>query len=171
MKHLFISFLLPFFLFGFVSLSLSAHPDDRNTIYVYVNSLETPKKFSLSDLNKITFTNHSMKMHEALKVTELEFSTFSFMSLDANITPTTDIRSLSVGDDANISYYLKGNSIVVESDCRLYGIRIYDLQGRLVVSEKQAANSYNLSLANTPRGVFVVQVSCNGKMLSRKMVK
>jgi hypothetical protein len=112
-----------------------------------------------------------MKMHEAAKVTELEFSSFSFMSLDANITPTTDIRSLSAGDDANIQYYMDGSTVVVESNTRLDGIAIYDLQGRLVTKDNHAAESYSLSVPNVPRGVFVVQVSCGGKMMSKKMVK
>lgn len=163
--------LLPILLGLVVALPLSAHADERNTMYVFLNSSSTPKAFSLETLDKITFTNHSMKMHEQLRVTELEFSSFSFMSLDANITPTTDIRSLSAGDAANIQYYMDGSTVVVESNTRLDGIAIYDLQGRLITKDNHAAESYSLSVPNVPRGVFVVQVSCGGKMMSKKMVK
>lgn len=170
MKHLIQSTIL-LTLFLSIPVTLSAQTSERNTLFVFLNSSSTPKPFSLETLDKITFTNHSMKMHEAAKVTELEFSTFSFMSLDSEITPTTDIRSLTVGEDANIQYSLVGSTISVESDRRLEGIRVYDLQGRVVAEDKSAARSYSLSLARIPRGVFVVQVSCNGQVFSKKMVK
>ncbi len=171
MKHLLQSTILLALLYMGNPMTLSAQTAERNTLFVFLNSSSTPRAFSLETLDKITFTSHSMKMHEAQKVTELEFSTFSFMSLDANITPTTDIRSLSFDDDANIQYYLTGSSIVVESDSMLEGINIYDLQGRLVASDKQESKTYSLSLARVPHGVFVVQVFYNGKVLSKKMVK
>ena len=170
MKHLIQSTIL-LTLFLSIPVTLSAQTSERNTLFVFLNSSSTPKPFSLETLDKITFTNHSMKMHEAAKVTELEFSTFSFLSLDSEITPTTDIRSLTVGEDANIQYSLVGSTISVESDRQLEGIKIYDLQGRVVAEDKSAARSYSLSLARIHRGVFVVQVSCNGKVFSKKMVK
>ena len=170
MKHLIQSTIL-LTLFLSIPVTLSAQTAERNTLFVFLNSSSTPRPFSLETLDKITFTNHSMKMHEAAKVTELEFSAFSFMSLDSEITPTTDIRSLTVGEDANIQYSLVGSTISVESDRQLEGIKIYDLQGRVVAEDKSAARSYSLSLARIPRGVFVVQVSCNGKVFSKKMVK
>lgn len=170
MKHLIQSTIL-LTLFLSIPVTLSAQTSERNTLFVFLNSSSTPRPFSLETLDKITFTNHSMKMHEAAKVTELEFSTFSFLSLDSEITPTTDIRSLTVGEDANIQYSLVGSTISVESDRQLEGIRVYDLQGRVVAEDKSVARSYSLSLARIPRGVFVVQVSCNGKVFSKKMVK
>lgn len=170
MKHLIQSTIL-LTLFLSIPVTLSAQTAERNTLFVFLNSSSTPKPFSLETLDKITFTNHSMKMHEAAKVTELEFATFSFMSLDSEITPTTDIRSLTVSEDVNIQYSLVGSTISVESDRQLEGIRVYDLQGRVVAEDKGAARSYSLSLARIPRGVFVVQVSCNGQVFSKKMVK
>lgn len=169
-RFLYTHLLLMSFLFV-VAASLSAHPDDRNTFFVYLNSSDTPKAFSLDDLDKITFTDSGMQLWEANGTTEIDFSTFNFLSLDEEITPMTAVKNLSVGKDLKIQYRKAGDVVVVEGNEPLSGVSIYDLQGRLVAADPKAAKSYRVSVAKVPRGVFFVKVAAGGKVTSQKLVK
>lgn len=157
--------------FSIINQVISAHPDDRNTLYVYVNSSDMTQSFSLDNLDKITFSENSMKLWEYSGTTEIDFSTFSFLSFDKDINPTTSVRDLSFGKDVKIQYVPKSNVVTVEAKEPLNGVAIYDLQGRLLTSASTASQSYRISVAKIPRGIFVVRVTCGGKVKSHKMVK
>ena len=157
--------------FSIINQVVLAHPDDRNTLYVYVNSSGTPQSFSLDNLDKITFSENSMKLWEHNRTTEIDFSTFSFLSFDKDINPTTSVRDLSIGKDVKIQYIPKSNVVTVEAKETLDGVAIYDLQGRLLTSASTASKSYRIPVAKVPLGVFVVRVTCGGMVKSHKMVK
>lgn len=174
MKKFIISFSLPLLLGLVVAFPLSALADDRNSFYIYVNSSSTPETFSLNSLNKITFTNSSMKMWEDAKMTEIPFSSIDFLTLDEEQTPSSPITSVKeIAKDENISikYQAAGDVVIVEGKEALEGVAIYDLQGRLVVSDNSAANAYRLSVAKVRRGMFIVKVTDQGKVKSQKLVK
>ena len=167
--------MLPSLIFGLVvALSLSAHADDRNSFYVYVNSSTTPETFSLNSLDKITFTNNSMKMWEDTKMTEIPFSSIDFLTLDEEQTPSspaTAVKNLDIDEAVRIKYQTKGDIVLVESDEALDGVTIYDLQGRIVIADNSASKTYRLSVAKVRRGMFIVKVTSGGKVKSQKLVK
>lgn len=174
MNNLFRIPLLPLLLGLVVALPLSAHADDRNSFYIYVNSSPTPETFSLNSLNKITFTNSSMKMWEDTKMTEIPFSSIDFLTLDEEQTPSSPLTSVrEIASDGNISinYQPAGDVVIVEGKEALEGVAIYDLQGRLVASDTSSSKTYRLSVAKVRRGMFIVKVTSGGKVKSQKLVK
>lgn len=174
MKHLNF-FFYSLLLLGLVAaLPLSAFADDRNSFYIYVNSSSTPETFSLNSLNKITFTNSSMKMWEDTKMTEIPFSSIDFLTLDEEQTPSsliTSVKEIAKDENISIKYQAAGDVVIVEGKEALEGVAIYDLQGRLVISDNSAAKAYRLSVAKVRRGMFIVKVTDQGKVKSQKLVK
>lgn len=174
MKKFIISFSLPLLLGLVVAFPLSAFADDRNSFYIYVNSSSKPETFSLNSLNKITFTNSSMKMWEDTKMTEIPFSSIDFLTLDEEQTPSspiTSVKEIATDENICIKYQASGDVVIVEGKEALEGVAIYDLQGRLVISDNSAAKAYRLSVAKVRRGMFIVKVTDNGKVKSQKLVK
>ena len=174
MKYKGFSHLLPFLLLGLVvALPFSAQADDRNSFYVYVNSSNTPETFSLNTLDKITFTDNSMKLWEDTKMTEIEFSEIDFLTLDEQQTRpiVTPVQNLDIDENIRIKYDAKAGFVTIEGKEQLQGAAIYDLQGRLLVSDASASKSYRLSVAKVPRGIFLVKVTSGGKVKSQKLVK
>ena len=114
-----------------------------------------------------------MKLWEDTKMTEVDFSTISFLTLDEEQKPpiVTEIRRLDNDKSINIQYQTAGGIVIVDGNAQFDGVSIYDLQGRLITSDNTASKAYRLSIANAPRGVFVVKVKCGGKVESKKLVK
>lgn len=151
----------------------SAQADDRNSFYVYVNSSNRPETFSLNTLDKITFTDNSMKLWEDTKMTEIEFSAIDFLTLDEQQTRpiVTQVQNLDIDESISIKYDAKAGFVTIEGKEQLHGAAIYDLQGRLLVSDASASKLYRLSVAKVPRGIFLVRVTSGGKVKSQKLVK
>lgn len=63
-------------------------------------------------------------------------------------------------------------AVTVRSNTPMRNIRIYDAQGRLVMSKETLSRDAFINISDTPRGVYLMQITTEqGNTISRKIVK
>ena len=61
--------------------------------------------------------------------------------------------------------------VVVRSESPMTQIKVFDISGKLYVSDKSSAGMFRLNLSNVPAGVYFLQVKTNGQVITKRIVK
>lgn len=171
MKYIF-TFLLPILLCMMAVATLSAHADDRNTIYYYSNSSTKPTSFSLDDLDKLTFSDYGIQLWKHNVVDEISFDDFLLFTFAEIQHPiVTKTKMVVESQNVLVRYQPGSQTVLVESGQVLNGVAVYDLQGRKVANVTSSGTSYRLSLAATPSGIYLVKAKRGSEMIVNKIVK
>ena len=145
--------------------------DDGNTLYYYSKSSLTPTRFSLDDLEKMTFGADGIQMWKQNGMDEIpydDFLLFTFTEIEHPFISSVETPFMS--QDVQIRYKVDKKSLIVESDFPLNGVSIYDLQGRIVKNYTMVGTLYNISIFDVHTGVYLVKIICNGKLTVNKIV-
>lgn len=172
MKHIYCPLLFAILLCMMAVATLSAHPDDRNSIYYYSNSSTRPMSFSLDDLDKLTFSDNGIQLWKQNVVEEISFDDFMLFTFSEIQHPiVTKTEQVLDSQDVLIRYQPGSKTVFVESRQALNGVAVYDLQGRMVANEATGGTSYRISLAATPAGIYLVKAKRGAETIVNKIVK
>ena len=147
MKRSFTLFAGLFFLFYFQTIG--AQTSEFNSLNV-VNS-NSSENHPLSSLRKITFNDGKMQIHNDNNFVDYELSTLQkllFVSTSTGIDPTSN-------DDCEIYYDITTESIYLQGDANI-NVLVCDLGGRIVKTASFDKVSNSISLAELPKGIYVI---------------
>ena len=168
MKKLLFLFALMFLMFSFISGKAKA--DDGNILYLYSKSSTTPTKFSLDELDKITFSDDGMLMWNRNGTGQIPFEDFLLFTFSEIEHPyLSSVESTSIQNDLKVRL-LEGRMLLVDSSKPLSGVSVYDLQGRVVANESSASTTYRISLSTAPTGIFLIKTIVDGKVIVKKII-
>lgn len=145
--------------------------DDGNMFYYYTKSSTTPKKMSLDDLDKLTFSSNGVQIWSQNGMNEIPFGDFMLITFSEIEHPLlTAVEHASLSQDIRIRYMATQRTLLVESGLPLSSVGVYDLQGRVISNDASAATNYRITLPAAPKGVYVVKTVLNGKITVNKIV-
>lgn len=172
MKVIFNSKLVLVLLICIVSLSgFAANPDDGDNMYVFTKQSDVPTVYSLDELDKITFNATGINFWNTKWPTLYSYSNFRLITFSPDVTPS-GIEQMSMNvEDVSITYDRHQESVIVRSDNLLSHVAVYDMQGRLITSATDKANTLKVSLLTAPQGIYLVKVNASVGTVSKKIVK
>ncbi|WP_121667064.1 T9SS type A sorting domain-containing protein [Mesonia aquimarina] len=135
---------------------------------------------SPEQLNLITTTSNT-----ALTVTGGDYDTEYFWAIvPQNVAGTADQENVQVwsfttestaGVDAvnenTFKHYINNNVLTVEANTAIENIRIFNILGQQVATQKIAAQQTEVNVASFKPGVYLAQVQVEGKVKTFKFVK
>ena len=155
-----------------VSLSgFSANPDDGDNIYVFTKTSEDPVVYSLDDIDKITFTATGISFWNTNWPTEYTYENFRLITFSPDISPSGIEQMAMDVEGVSITYDRQQETVIVQSDNLLSRVAVYDMQGRLITTATDKANTLNVSLLTAPQGIYLVKVNASNGSVSKKIVK
>lgn len=95
-------------------------------------------------------------------------------SSSAHIVVTVEGTGITSADADQLAVFPNPATaaITVRSNTPIRNLRIYDAQGRLVVSQETLSREAFINLSNMPRGIYILQATMDqGTTVSRKIVK
>lgn len=158
-------------LFFVVSVPQFLFAEDENTIFYYSRMTTIPTKFSLDDLDKITFTDNSILLWKRSGLLEINFEDFLLFTFKEIEHPyVSAVKPISTLQDDPIYIGVKNRMVNIESRLPLSSIVVYDLQGRVAAKDTSASTNYFFSLSAAPAGVYFIKAMCNGRSIIKKIV-
>lgn len=145
-------------------------PHDENNLYVFTQNSDNPIVYSLNDLDKITFSETGICFWNTAWPTEYLYKDFLLITFSEQNNPNA-LEPVKVNDNnVIISYNRLQDNILIESGNILFGVFVSDLQGRIIISDNNHSNFYQLSLHNMPKGIYIVK-TFGKEEISKKIVK
>lgn len=161
--------IIPLLVQLFIPNTVSAN--DGNILYYYTKSSMTPTKISLDDLDKMTFNDNGIQMWKQNGSNQIPFEDFLLFTFKEIEHPyITAVESPISPQNIRISYNNNQKTLVLVSDTPLSGVCIYDLQGRIIISNNTIDSNYSISLSSAPVGVYFVKVKCGSKVIIKKII-
>ena len=144
---------------------------DGDNMYVHLKSSSTPVRFALDNLDKITFSSTAMSVWTS-QTQKSEYAYTNVKQLTFSETGPSGIElPETAAKQMGISYDRQTLLLSVWADEPIAHVAVYDLQGRIVTSQKANGLEAQLSLASIPQGVYIVRAVIGGKGVSKKIVK
>ncbi len=152
---------------------LSATADDGVFVNIYTISAESDRSFSLADVDKFVLKDDAMDvvLHDE-SVTTIMYSDFyklTFGVQDATLD-INQIESDAIGS-ISISYHPGDCTLLIESTSSISIVSIYNMQGRMMLTQSPHTSSVSLSVSDYPTGIYIVQVSDGDSVKTHKFVK
>ncbi len=150
--------------------SFAASPDDGDNLFVYTKEFTKVVIYSLDNLDKLTFDDTSMSVWTNLGKTVYDYDDISLLTFRDGVRPIAGIKLLTINNDVQICYNRETMLVSVQSIKPLTGLVVFDVQGRMVNCPRNG-NSLQLSLANLPRGLYIVKAQGDGFEESVRIIK
>ncbi|MBQ6186669.1 MAG: T9SS type A sorting domain-containing protein [Prevotella sp.] len=156
-----------------VSLSgVAANPVVGDYLYLFTRSSSKPSSYSLTDLDKITFSDKGLNLWASESPTEYAYSNFRLITFSEDTNPTGIEEFYEDKEtDIKIKYDKMSRLVTVESDSNITSVTIYDAHGRLVDSQHGSSHSYKLSLIDVSQGIYIIKASTDNKTVTKKIAK
>lgn len=146
------------FFFLVSAAGFSASYADEDNLYLWTKGAQSAVVYSLDRLDKITFDDTFMSVWTNGGKTDYAYSSIAFMSLQETVKPVTGVAKLPVNDsDMVVSFDREAQLVRVDGEKAFGGIAVCDLQGREVLKRSRTATHQQLSVADLPRGVYIVK--------------
>lgn len=141
---------------------------EKGGLRVYTRS-ENPLFISFNDFKKITFGNSGILFWDSKGVEEISYNDFSKIIIDDTYTPS-DIGNLhSPQKDISIQY--NKDDVTIISSRLMQQVALYDLNGRVIMSIQSSSKSYNFSVSDFPKGIYILKVFDTTNNVSYKIRK
>lgn len=144
--------------------------------------------FIISDIDNGSFDNCAIKTYAVsqnkftindIGENTVVFSVTDFagntISENVKITVTQDALSTDNFTLDELSTYLypnpSKNSIKISLGIEKANVHIYDMSGKLVQTNKNYISDKNIDISNLPIGVFIVRISNNNKLITKRLTK
>jgi hypothetical protein len=83
-----------------------------------------------------------------------------------------DATNIAPSDAFESNIYFAGeNSLIIESDVIISQVNIYDITGKLMISEKTLASQLNIDFTKLPKGMYIIKMSDGNSVVSKKIMK
>ena len=149
----------------------ASNPDEGDNIYVFTRQSDTPAVYSMDDIDKIAFSTTGISFWSTNWPTEYLYENLRLITFSPDVTPS-GIEQMSMNvEDVSITYDRHQESVIVRSDNLLSHVAVYDMQGRLITSATDKANTLKVSLLTAPQGIYLVKVNASVGSVSKKIVK
>ena len=148
---------------------LSKSVADGDNLFVFTKQSDAPAIYSLNDLDKITFSETGNNFWNTKWPTMYTYENFRLITFKITDNPNDIDLNVTADGKVRISFDRESETVLVESNKTLYGVTIYDVQGRLIIADNHTADTYKLSLLSVPRGIYIVRVK--GYSVSQKIIK
>jgi hypothetical protein len=125
---------------------------------------------------QIILVDHKLvKMHD-LRQNGYQFNSDSkgeFLDRFSIVFNSTLLSTEGENESNKVHIYMKGGELFVDSPDRIDEIKIFDILGRQILSNKPASSVFQLNIDKIANGsFFIVKASGeNGKELTQKMIK
>lgn len=150
----------------FFSSSFLCHADEQESVLIIELTGGEKEYFFLSDKPVLTFAD------DTLYVNTSDFSadigSVAKFYFDDRTREEVSIKDLS-RDNKNILFtYMDGQTVIIQGSVVTSGVRVYDVNGRMVSPDMSAVeNEVRVSLSTLPTGIYIIR--CNNQ--SYKIVK
>jgi hypothetical protein len=161
-----------FFLWMATLFLLGGMPVHSQSLYVFKTD-GSKQTFPLETLQKLTFSNNANLVVNKTNGTTVSvaFPDLKFLSLeDYEVTGIPVIPESQVVKE-DVSVWSNNGIVWVKSARPIIGVNIFDLQGRKVAQLHPKLQEINISLANYPAGVYLVQVVDDNGIRTKKIIK
>jgi hypothetical protein len=138
---------------------------------LYVYKTDAKLTVSLDALQKLTFTETGLTVNKTDgSTTSVEFSNLLCFSFLDDLYQYTGTGIGEVQTTAPIRVWSDKGSVTVKSDQTIIGIQVFDLQGRKVLQLHPQSQEINLSLANYPAGIYLLQIAGENGITTKKII-
>ena len=149
-----------------------SQPDDGDNIYVYTKGSANATVYSLDNLDKMMFGENALALYTKNGKTEFVYSSIRLITFSETSATPTSLTSVKVATGKIEANYDRSSFVLsVESPEPLYGIQIYDVHGRQCLTLSHPGKSASVSLANLPKGIYIVAMRGIGFEQSVKIIK
>lgn len=163
--------LLIMFLFMIGMSGFAACPDDGDNMYIFTKQSDVPTVYSLDELDKITFDATGINFWNTKWPTLYSYSNFRLITFSPDVTPS-GIEQVAIGEEGvSITYDRHQENVIVQSDNLISRVAVYDMQGRLITTTTDKANTLKVSLLTAPQGIYLVKVNASNGSVSKKIIK
>jgi len=156
-------FLKYFWIPIFISVFVAFHAQSTECLNVH-SAVGVEQSFALDNVRKITFTAQSFSIHLTTgSITTLQYGSITGISFKSQTNKTYLIEK----PDVNI--YREADALIIKSDTEIMAVRLFNLQGKLLVYDTPKVYSTNISLASCPAGIYIIQIVNQEGFTSRKL--
>lgn len=149
-----------------------SQPDDGDNIYVYTKGSANATVYSLDNLDKMMFGENALALYTKNGKTEFVYSSIRLITFSETSATPTSLTSVKVATGKIEANYDRSSFVLsVESPEPLYGIQVYDVHGRQCLAVSHPGKSASFSLANLPKGFYIVVMRGVGFEQSIKIIK
>lgn len=149
-----------------------SQPDDGDNIYVYTKGSANATVYSLDNLDKMMFGENALALYTKNGKTEFVYSSIRLITFcETSATPTSLTSEKVASGKVEVTYDRSSFVLSVESPEPLYGIQVYDVHGRQCLTLSHPGKSASVSLANLPKGFYIVAMRGIGYEQSVKIIK
>jgi hypothetical protein len=85
------------------------------------------------------------------------------------VVGTTEIAANNINPDK--IYFSSNENLYIECKNIIEEIKIYDITGKLVISEKNSSSQLNIDVTKLPKGMYIIKMSDGNSVVSRKILK
>jgi len=134
-------------------VSVQAKSQSLDNVYLYLTD-GTPLSMALNDISKITFAEQAINLFPATgEVISLPYDFISVITFKAKETSVPEVKK------SDLKLYLESDRVLIESDTEISAVKMYNLQGRLLVNQTlKSSFTASIPLSSYPTGVYIVQV-------------
>ena len=132
--------------------------------------LSLPSSYPLDEVDKITFTENGIQLHNVGGITKIAFPDFLLFTFSEIEHPyLTDIEPVSSPQEVSVSYVAGSGSLLVSANQPLDVVLVYDMQGRIVAQSSSPSSSFSLSIGSAPKGVYIIKIGSGVKSIVKKI--
>jgi hypothetical protein len=90
----------------------------------------------------------------------------------STVTVWVDATDIALADAFESNIYFAGeNSLIIESEVIISQVNIYDITGKLMISEKTLSSNLNIDVTKLPKGMYIIKLSDGTSVVSKKIMK
>jgi len=147
-----------------IGIPISSNAQIIERLFVYSpNGVE--QSFALDNL-KLTFTEQGINMLPATgNATVLHYDDVSIMTFEPQTTAILAVKN------SDLKLYWEADNLKIESDTEISAVKLYNLQGNLLVQQSAQTLSTTIPLQSCPTGVYIVQIVNKQGVSIHKIIK
>ena len=149
----------------------ASFPDGGERFNVYTKGSSNAVVYQLDDLEKMTFGDNALSLYMKAGKTDYAYGSLVKITFDG-LSDFNGIEQLRMDSgNLDVSYDNLSSVLHIESLVSLRNVTVYDIQGYQRLSVRHEGKSFDLSLDNLAKGVYVILIKGEGIDKSIKIIK
>ena len=145
--------------------------DNKGKLYVFTLSGNLPAVYSLDNLEKIMFSETSMHVWVENKSTDYVYDIVRLLTFSDEDRPAAVKSLANVNSGITIDYARSSGKVYISCLELIERIVVYDVRGRLAFETRPRSKSYSFTIADCPKGIYILKVLVKGQVKTKKILK
>ncbi len=152
---------------GIMSLATTADAKTEINLLIHTNN-STEQSIPLKSIHQFTFSENALIIKfKAENPMSILYNDLAYLAFEEEFTA---IEELPADNELLATYRPADQSVVVKATAPILSVRVYNMQGSLVLQATPQATEAVLPL-DAPEGIYVVVASTEGNTISQKFIK